>query len=166
MSAADSDPLARLYHDHHGWLQGWLGKKLGCADDAADLTQDAFVRVLRHRDELAGVHEPRAYLVTIAKRLMLNHLRHRSLERAYAEALAALPEACHPSPEDALLIQRTLDELDRLLAELSDKARTAFLLVQLEGLSYSAVAQRMGLSFRTVQRYVAQGYEQCILASL
>jgi RNA polymerase sigma-70 factor (ECF subfamily) len=38
--------VAALYTTHHGWLQGWLRKKVGNAFDAADLAQDTFVRLL------------------------------------------------------------------------------------------------------------------------
>ena len=85
---ASSDAVHLLYRAHHGWLHGWLRAKLGNAFDAADLAQDTFLRVLRHRHELDALREPRAYLTTIAKRLLMNHHRRRSVEQAYLEALA------------------------------------------------------------------------------
>lgn len=162
---APHDAVHGLYRDHHGWLDGWLRHKLGNACDAADLMHDTFVRVLRHRAELATVREPRAYLTTIAKRLLSNHYRRRSLERAYLEALAALPEPQAPSPEQRLLILETLHQIDALLHALSPRVRQAFLLAQLERLAYDEIARRLDVSVRTVQRYIVQGYEQCILAT-
>ena len=41
-----SNPVEVLYNDHHHWLTGWLRRKLGCPDNAADLAQDTFIRVL------------------------------------------------------------------------------------------------------------------------
>jgi len=38
--------LTAMYREHHGWLQGWLRRKLGCSQHAADLAHDAFIRVL------------------------------------------------------------------------------------------------------------------------
>lgn len=163
--AADRS-IQDLYQQHHRWLNGWLGHKLGCPDSAADLAQDTFVRILRHPLDIEQLREPRAYLLTIAKRLLINHFRHQSLERAYLDTLANLPEALHPTPEDLLLLKRALEALDALLAGLPDKVRTAFLLIQLEGLSQREVAQRMGLTIRTVQRYIAQAYTHCIAADL
>jgi RNA polymerase sigma-70 factor (ECF subfamily) len=51
VETASHREVAALYTDHHGWLQGWLRRKVGNAFDAADLTQDTFVRIL-------GVREP------------------------------------------------------------------------------------------------------------
>ncbi|MCD0503390.1 sigma-70 family RNA polymerase sigma factor [Bordetella petrii] len=163
--SAPPDAVHGLYRDHHGWLDGWLRRKLGNACDAADLMHDTFVRVLRHRAELEQVREPRAYLTTIAKRRLLNHYRRRSLEHAYLEALAALPEPQAPSPEHQLLILEALHEIDTVLHALPAKVRQAFLLAQLEQLPYEAIAQRLKVSVRTVQRYIVQGYEECILAT-
>lgn len=162
---ASQDAVHGLYRDHQSWLDGWLRRKVGNACDAADLVQDTFVRVLRHRAELAMVREPRAYLTTIAKRLVLNHYRRQSLEQAYQEALAAMPEPLAPSPEQQLLILEALHEIDAALNALPVRARQAFLLAQLEHLPYEEIAQRLQVSVRTVQRYIVQGYEQCLLAS-
>lgn len=153
-----------LYRAHHGWLHNWLRGKLGNSCDAADLAQDTFLRVLRHRHELDALREPRAYLTTIAKRLVLNHYRRRSLEQAYLDALAAMPEAMAPSPEQRLLILETLQEIDEMLAGLARPARQAFLMAQLEGLSHIEIAARLNVSVRSVHRYIAKGYEQCIMA--
>ncbi|WZB75780.1 sigma factor [Achromobacter insuavis] len=38
--------LKTLYAEHHGWLRSWLRRKLGCPEQAADLAQDTFLRVL------------------------------------------------------------------------------------------------------------------------
>ena len=43
MSSTDSlpnDAVTQIYRDHHGWLSGWLRKKLGNSFDAADLAHD------------------------------------------------------------------------------------------------------------------------------
>ena len=62
------DAVSHLYQDHHGWLQGWLRRRLGCAENAADLAQDTFVKVLVSR-QAARIDEPRAFLTTIPARV-------------------------------------------------------------------------------------------------
>lgn len=70
-----------LYCDHHGWLHGWLRKRLGNGFDAADLAQDTFVRVLKARNALE-IREPRPYLSRVANGLLVDLFRRRSLEKA------------------------------------------------------------------------------------
>ncbi|QBR42214.1 hypothetical protein EHF36_01560 [Kerstersia gyiorum] len=45
-SSAQHDALAAMYQSHHGWLRTWLQRRLGNTADAADLAQDAFLRLL------------------------------------------------------------------------------------------------------------------------
>src|SRR5450830_319534 len=114
-SRAPEPTLSSLYRDHRSWLESWLRRRLGNAWDAADLSQDTFVRVLASAQPLAQMQEPRAYLVTVGKRLLVNFHQRRSLEQAYLTALGNLPPACVPSPEQRWLLLETLQALDELL---------------------------------------------------
>lgn len=164
MQAAETAPgqqVETLYIHHHGWLRGWLGKKLGCTHQAADLAHDTFVRVLSapRPDEL---REPRAWLTTVAHGLMVNHLRRRDLERAYLDALATWPVALAPSPQERAIVVETLCEIDNLLDGLAPKARRAFLLSQLEGLAYADIALYLGVSVSMVKKYMLQAMTHCM----
>lgn len=166
--AAPEPCLNTLYREHRSWLESWLRRRLGNAWDAADLTQDTFVRVLAaHQDKpLPRLQEPRAYLLTVGRCLLINHYQRRSLERAYLDALASLPEAQAPSPEQRWLLLETLQALDELLDGLPLAVRRAFLWSQLEGLDYASIALRLEVSERTVKRYMAKAYEHCLLVDL
>ena len=158
--------LHDLYRDHRGWLESWLRRRMGNACDAADLSQDTFLRLLASSQRIADLHEPRAYLLTVGKRLLSNFYQRRSLEQAYLNALASLPEDCVPSPEQRWLLLETLQALDELLDGLPRAVRRAFLWSQLEGLSYQQIAERLAVSERTIKRYMAQAYEHCLLVEL
>lgn len=149
-----------LYSDHHGWLYGWLRRKLGNACDAADIAQDTFLRLLTRRSP-QELDEPRAYLSTIARGLVVDHWRRRELELAWLETLAALPEPVAPSPETRLIFLQALIEIDRLLDALRPPVRTAFLLAQLDGLTCPQIAERLGVSRATVERHIARALRTC-----
>ncbi len=156
-------PLAhRLYVDHQGWLNGWLRRQLGCSQKAADLAQDTFVRVLSKDHGLDAIREPRAYLHTIAKGLLINHWRRKQIEQAYLDALALQPEAVMPSPESQALTIETLMQVDAMLTRLPHKVRRAFLLSQLHGLTYAAIAVELEVSERMVKKYMAQAMLHCL----
>lgn len=150
---AAAHPVAELYADHHSWLHAWLRRKLGCTHQAADLVHDTFIEALVS-PSLDDIREPRAWLATVARRIMVNQLRRRTLERAYLDALASHPEALAPSPEEQALIVEALCEIDALLDGLPAKARQAFLLSQLEGLTYAEIAGRLGVSLSMVKKYM------------
>ena len=155
--------IAAIYSQHNGWLLRWLRGKLACADQAADLAQDTFVRLLTTSADPASLREPRAYLTTVAGRLVIDHYRRQSLMQAWHATLAQLPEQCAPSPEDRLELLQTLERIDRMLDGLGARVRAAFLMAQLDGLTYADIADRLGTSERTIKRYMVQAFERCIL---
>ena len=160
MSSSETDsiiPLDVLYGTHQGWLHGWLRRSVGCSQQAADLVQDTFVRLLV-RDQPV---DNRALLARIARGLVIDHWRRDALERAYLEALAQLPEASHPSPEVRYEALQSLERIAQLLEGLRPAVREAFLLYQLGGLNHAQVARQLGVSSRTVERHVAHALLHC-----
>ncbi|MBS1211060.1 MAG: subfamily polymerase sigma-70 factor [Proteobacteria bacterium] len=153
--------IASLYQQHHRWLQTWLHRKLGCSQLAADLAQDTFVRLLG-RDLPDALHEPRAYLTTVAKGLLVNWYQRQDLERAYLEALAQLPEGVQPSEEERYLVFETLCEIDAMLAGLPSLVRRAFLMSQLEEMKYEDIAAALNISLSTVKRYMREAFVCCL----
>ncbi len=152
-----------FYTDHQSWLIGWLRCRVGCAQQAADIAQDTFVRVLSARESLDFTNA-KAMLTVIARGLVIDHFRRGALERAYLEALQRLPEACASSPETHLLVLETLIEVDKLLDGLPRKARRAFLLAQLDGLTYAQIATELGVSVSSIQQYMIRAYRACYAA--
>ncbi|MBK4990795.1 sigma-70 family RNA polymerase sigma factor [Pseudomonas sp. S60] len=163
MPSALTSTVEGLYNAHHSWLTAWLRRRLGCPHSAADLAQDTYVRLLQAR-EAPQLAEPRAFLTTVAKRVLCNHYRRQELERAYLQALAQVPEAVAPSEEHKAIIFDTLLELDRLLDGLAPLVRQAFLLAQVDGLGQGEIARKLGISLATVKRYLSKAAMRCYFA--
>lgn len=151
-----------IYREHHGWLLGWFLRRLSGSSQAADLAHDTFIRLITSR-ELAQVREPRAFLRTLAHGVIVNHWRRADVERAWAEAVAAQPELLAPSPEERMIAVEMLCRIDAMLNTLSDKARKAFLLSQIDGRTYAEIALELGVSDRMVKKYMAQAMLQCLV---
>ena len=168
-SQADSEQrewhrqLDRLYSDHHGWLHGWLSRKLGCHHRAADLAQDTFMRLLA-REEALSLREPRAFLTTVARRVLSNHWRRERLEQAYLDTLSTLPQEQVPGVEERIMLLETLLEIDRLLDGLPVPVKRAFLYSQLDGLTHAQIGARLKLSVSTVKRHLIRAGAQCYFA--
>jgi RNA polymerase sigma-70 factor (ECF subfamily) len=153
-----------LYSDHHGWLRGWLRKKLGNAFDAADLAHDTYVRIIA-----SGIAPPpdqsRRHLAQVANGLVIDLYRRRHIEAAYLAAISMLPEPEVPSEEDRALVIEALVEIDFILHRLPAKVRTALLLCKLDGLSYREISARLGVSVSSVEKYIASALLACYQAA-
>ncbi|MDN6858855.1 sigma-70 family RNA polymerase sigma factor [Pseudomonas sp. CAN2814] len=160
--AISQQALHQLYSDHHGWLQQWLRRKLGCREQAADLAQDTFIRLITQRKQLE-LRQPRAYLTTVARSLVVDHYRRRTLEQAYLETLAALPEPLEISPQTRCIILQTLMEIDALLDGMAARTREIFLMAQLDGLSFVEIGKRLSLSANSVRKHFVRAMTHCLV---
>ena len=153
----------QLYKNHRGWLHQWLRQKLGNTDQAADLVQDTFIKLLQTRDELFGIKEPRAYLTSIAKNLLIDQVRRKRIEQAYLDGLSQMEYILHTvtSPEDQMQIIQALDKMCKALEGVSAKAQQAFILHYLEGYTHKEIAEQLGVSTKMIQKYLASSLIRC-----
>ncbi|MBM7334694.1 MAG: sigma-70 family RNA polymerase sigma factor [Alcanivorax sp.] len=164
LNAVRSADVGALYNDHAHWLFGWLRGRLGGNNaDAADLVQDTYVRLI-DSGRYPPPGEGRAFLARIAGGLVIDLHRRRRLESAYLEALAARPAPAAPSEEERALVLDLLVRIDQVLDRLPGRVSQAFLLSRFEGLTYAAVAERLGVSQAAVRKYMLKATQACLLA--
>ena len=87
MTGATSD-LGEAYRSHSVWLHAWVRRRTRCSQSAADLTQDTFCRLLERLPEEAP-HNMRAFLAVVARRLLIDDVRRRDVERLYLREIAS-----------------------------------------------------------------------------
>ncbi|GAA3582274.1 MULTISPECIES: sigma-70 family RNA polymerase sigma factor [Marinobacter] len=153
--------IETLYREHQPWLRNWLRGKLGCPADASDLSQDSFLRLLTV--DLSLLQEPRAYLLVIANRLMINRHRRRQLEADVLRQVAHTVETQNQQGPAEIVAARDLlhQVLMMLTEELPDKPRKAFLWARTEGMSYREIAERLDVSQSSVKQYIARALVHC-----
>lgn len=159
-----SEQTEALYLDHHGWLKSWLWRRLGCPERASDFAQETFFRVLtRPKSEL--LDEPRAFLTCIATRLIIDDSRRAKLERAWRESqvLQNVEQSSVPSTEEIVEFLDALESIARLLQDLAERPRKAFMMYRLDGMAQAEIATELGVSVSMVKKYVAQGLLHCHL---
>lgn len=159
-----SSKLGFFFSAHHRWLLQHVQRQVRHRADAEDTAAETFCQLLTARIDPETIEQPRAYLSTIARRLIFDRHRRRRLEQAYLERLALLPEELVPSPEETHLLLEALNAIDCALAGLPLVVKKAFLLSQLDGLTYTEIGRRLAVSERTVGRYMTQALRQCYLS--
>lgn len=153
-------PLDSLYRDHNGWLQGWLRRRLGDRERAADIAHDTFLRLLVTR-RMPEQGDGRRFLAQIARNLVIDQWRRQRVRQAYLDSLAALPEPEIPSLETRAIVIETLMQIDAMLDSMPAKVREAFLLSQFEGLGHAQIAERLEVSVSSVQKYLMRAITAC-----
>lgn len=149
-----SDQLTRYFVSARDDLLRFLRRRVG--GGAEDLLHEVWLR-LRRRGDTAQWREPRAVLFTTAANLAADaYRREHCAEKALmrAQAWQASAAASSPGPEVELAAKERLSRLEAALAELPELARQAFLMNRLEACSHAQIARQLGVSTKSVQRYI------------
>lgn len=156
--------VENLVEKHSATLVRFLSRRMKNRQDAEDIAQTAFLR-LYAIDNPEKLSNAKAFLFQVAANLSIDQLRRQSLHRALLESErpCAVTDAESPSDNgDGITLERefearqTLAQVYRTLAELPLNVRQAFILNRSKGLSYSEIADQMGVSVSSVEKYMLE----------
>ncbi len=151
-----ADVLARLFREHNQELVGFLCTRLRSEQDAREVAQEAYARLLQ-LDKPGAVSFLRGYLFRTAANLAVDRLRHS----ATCDAVHRRFDVPEEGIEQATAEQRVDSDQQASLAmgylqELPEKCRRAFLLYRVYELGLQEVAEAMGVTDRMVRYYVME----------
>ncbi len=152
--------IERLFQEHNDSLLRFLSARMGSHQEAKEVAQEAYVRLLS-LDSPGAVSYLRAFLFKTASNIAIDRLRtRRSSERLASfdffgsSADAASAEQHVAGMQDVMLLQRLLDELPL-------RCRRAFMLNRFQGLDIAAIAADLHTTERSVRRYIMQALVHC-----
>lgn len=142
------DPIETIYHSEARHLRRYFRRKTGGHEDAADLVQDAFMKLAATRT--ADIANPAAYLQRIARNLVADWFRSRRAQ-TYCETVPLDECDCSvPACQEDLYL------FERAVAGMSQKTRAVFLFKRVEGLTYEQIGKKLGISVKTVEYHMRQ----------
>lgn len=148
--------LAQHIVPHERAIRSWLARRTHDLD-IDDIIQEMYAR-LASLEDAESIRNPRQYAAQTAISIALNLARHARVVPMipigdFEELSLASQE---PSPERTVNSQDELRELESNLQELPPLCRKAFLLRRVDGLSQKEVADKLGISVKTVEKYMAR----------
>jgi RNA polymerase sigma-70 factor (ECF subfamily) len=163
MTESKKSLMERLFSEQRDALHAFLRRRVQRPSDAAELAQEAYLRMLRAAN-MSLVRNPEAYLYAVANNLAKEHARRVSQDSraldiddpVVQDQLAVLPTA-----GGELDRERRLDRLREVLDQLSPKCHAAVVMQYWHGLSYEEIAQHLGVSTHMVKKYLSQALLHC-----
>lgn len=131
-------------------------------DDANELVQETYFRLLRHGNTEQMEAMARAFLFQTATNLLRDH--YRRAKSRHADAHAPIDDAELPAagddPSESLAGEQTLQVIERTLRDMPDEMRRIFVLYRYRDLGYDEIATAMRVSRRTVARRIAEAMDR------
>jgi RNA polymerase sigma factor (sigma-70 family) len=143
-----------LYRDEAATLRRRLRARVGSSEEAGDLVQEAFARLLGARTA-TGVRDPAAFLNRIVRNLLIDRSRRQSA-RAPHVALTDSDVAVPPDQCEAIEVEQMRERYREIVQSLPERMREVFILHRIDGLSYKQIAASLDISVRTVEWHIAQ----------
>jgi RNA polymerase sigma factor (sigma-70 family) len=166
LTVAEAEFARELFETHRLSVYRYLCRLLNSREDASEVVQEAYLRLLRQPDLERVRSNARAYLFQTATNLARDLFRRRAMRGAAAEA-EAFAAAGLEAPDWASWPELAMDGLQlsalllSALRALDPRVRQALLLHRFRDLTHAQIAVRLKVSERTVERYVKDGLE-CI----
>lgn len=162
--SGDQRAFAALVEANQGMVYSLAYRMTGNSEDAADLTQEAFLNAWRGLARFQGQASFSTWLYRLTSNACIDFLRREKRRSALSLTLEPDEEESRQaevsderwSPEALLDRQESLQAVRRALGQLSDEHREVLLLRELEGLSYREIAQALGLEEGTVKSRIAR----------
>jgi len=137
----------RLYH--------LFIKQTGDEHVTADMMQEAYLRIWRHRASI-DMATAENYLFTVAYRLLADW--HRSKIRSRIRYMESLPDMTDTdTPDTAYELKATQQTMAGALAQLSPQQRAAYEMIREEERSYREAAQLLNVPVSTLEKRLAAG---------
>jgi RNA polymerase sigma factor (sigma-70 family) len=137
-----------------------LTRSLGSEDLARESLHETWLR-LNHTGEAGSVERPFAYVLRIAFNIARDRLRaeNRRARRSEIGAVLGIADPA-PGPDQQAQARLELAALEHAIRDLPERSRAILLASRLEGLTHRAIADRLGISKRTVQYELERTVQQ------
>lgn len=150
--------LGREILPHEADVRTWLGRSQLQWSEVEDVIQESYCRLSALKNA-AHITNPRAYFFTVARNVVIDHLRRARVVRmetvAEIDSLNVPWDA--PTPETIAGARQELERVSELIAHLPDRCRRIFVMRKIEGLSQREIAATLGVTETIVENDVVRG---------
>jgi RNA polymerase sigma-70 factor (ECF subfamily) len=155
--------IQEIIRRHHGALIKFLRRRLAIADDAEDVAQETYIRMMRYEGS-SEINSPSAMLFRIAVNVANDHgragLARQTKRHTQIDDVDLISE--QPSAEREVLASQTLDLLLDTIENLPPKCKQVFLLSRASDMTYPEIATHCGISVKMVEKHISRAIAACL----
>jgi RNA polymerase sigma factor (sigma-70 family) len=155
--------VQEIIRRHHDSLIKFLRRRLRTADDADDVAQETYIRMMKYQGS-REIRSPSAMLFRIAVNVANDF--GRAAQSRCASGHMAIEDVNLvsevPSAERTVLADQNLDMLLDVIEKLPPKCKQVFLLSRAEGMTYAEIAEHCGISVKMVEKQISRAVAACL----
>jgi RNA polymerase sigma-70 factor (ECF subfamily) len=155
--------IQEVIRHHHDALIKFLRRRLSIAEDAYDVAQEAYIRMMKYEGS-RDIKSPSAMLFRIAVNIANDHGRaaqaRSAMNHVQIDDVDVPSES--PSTERDLAARQVLDQVLDVIESLPPKCRQVFLLSRARGMTYPEIARHCGISVKMVEKQISRALAACL----
>jgi RNA polymerase sigma factor (sigma-70 family) len=154
--------VENLQRSEEGKLRRFFQRRFGNREDAADATQETFLRMLSLSPN-TSIENPQAYLFQVARSIAYSATARLMAERALFDRDADEANVATDAPNAERIVdaRQRLVLLARAIAELPPRCQQVFVLSRLQGMANGDIAQKLGISRNMVEKHIVKALLHC-----
>jgi len=122
--------------------------------ESEEIVQNVFVSLWENRDMLNEAFPLQNYLYRVTINHIYNYFKHQSVRRHYAENMVLEGSDEDQDAEQSILANDLGEIVNKFVGDLPIRQQVIYRLSRMDGLCHSEIAQRMGLSVRSVENHI------------
>lgn len=152
LKKGDKDAFRQLFESLFPVFLSFARKLLRDRTIAEDLVQNVFMRIWLNHETIDDSKDIRNYILVAVRNEVNGHLR-RIHKKRYEELINEIPDET-AGPETRMSDGAMIRDISTAISRMPDRRREVFSLSRDEGLSNKEIAERLGLSVRTVEKHI------------
>ncbi|PWK19601.1 RNA polymerase sigma factor [Xanthomarina spongicola] len=145
-----------VYNTHVKDLNNYLYYKYGDQYNPSDKAQDAFIKLWDNCKKVT-ISKAKAYLFKVANNLMLNEIKHQKVVLKYQQINHSQHD--YETPEFLIEKDQYLESYKKVLENLSEEQRVAFLLNKVDGKKHSEIADMLGVTKKVIEYRIYSAFK-------
>ena len=154
LKEGDSFAFEVLFYKYRNKVKGFAFKMVPTQLDPEEIVQEVFVRLWLKKEMIDPERDFQAFLFSIAKHLILDHLKSAVNRKLYFTGEYFQQDLMSEDTAEGILPEDAEDQLRHLIEQIPERRREIFCLSRFEGLSYRQIAERLNISENTVDSQI------------
>lgn len=159
MKAGDRESFNQVFRRYYSPMVRFCIRYVADSDIASEIVQDLFVKLWSNREKISFNTSFESYMMTSVRNSALTYI---NKERSHNEANLRVfsEESDNNDPSETLQSNNLEESYRKILKDMPEKRREVFLASRYDGLKYSEIAEKLGISQKTVEAQMSAAIKQ------